>query len=169
MLYPTNVQSTKCKTVIDNILISKSDDSSVSSITELTKGTFYSNPDYNKIYKNFNYEKSYDAWIYEGNERDKIVGYKIFQSYPYDIVEFNIGDYIHWNFNHVELSTWLLTSLDTQYLYNVTGRMLLCNNSLRWKNNDGNLNCYPCVIKDAMTYTNFKWGNDGLVEQGALS
>lgn len=167
MLYPTNVQSTNCKTVIDNILISKSDDSSVSSITELTKGTFYSNPDYNKIYKNFNYEKSYDAWIYEGNERDKIVGYKIFQSYPYDIVEFNIGDYIHWNFNHVELSTWLLTSLDTQYLYNVTGRMLLCNNSLRWKNNDGNLNCYPCVIKDAMTYTNFKWGNDGLVEQGA--
>ncbi len=148
------------------ILSEDSSNSNTASITELTKSTFSENPDYNKVYKNFNYDKTYEAWIYEGNKEDKIVGYKMFQSYPYDKPEFKIGDYIHWNYNHKEISTWLLTSLDTQYLYNVTGRMLECNNSLRWKDKNGNLNCYPCVIKDALTYTNFKWGNSGVVESG---
>ncbi len=148
------------------ILTNNSSNSNTSSITELTKSTFSENPDYNKVYKNFNYDKIYEAWIYEGNKEDKIVGYKIFQSYPYDKPEFKIGDYINWNYSHKEISTWLLTSLDTQYLYNVTGRMLECNNSLRWKDKNGNLNCYPCVIKDALTYTNFKWGNSGIVQSG---
>lgn len=149
-----------------SILTDDARNSNTSSITELTKGAFTENPDYNQVYKNFDYNSVYDAWIYEGNKEDKIVGYKMFQSYPYDEPKFKIGDYIHWNYNHKELSTWLLTSLDTQYLYNVTGRMLECNNSLRWKDTKGVLNCYPCVIKDAMTYTNFKWGNSGLVESG---
>ena len=148
------------------ILSEDSSNSNTASITELTKSTFSENPDYNKVYKNFNYDKTYEAWIYEGNKEDKIVGYKMFQSYPYDKPKFKIGDYIHWNYNHKEISTWLLTSLDTQYLYNVTGRMLECNNSLRWKDKNENLNCYPCVIKDALTYTNFKWGNSGVVESG---
>lgn len=102
-----------------------------------------------------------------GNDEDKIVGYKYLQSYPYDTPQFKIGDYIHWNFNHKELSTWILTSLDTEYLYNVKGRMLECNNSLRWTDSNGELNCYPCVVKDALTYTNFKWGSKGVVEPGA--
>lgn len=148
------------------ILSEDSSNSNTASITELTKSTFSENPDYNKVYKNFNYDKTYEAWIYEGNKEDKIVGYKMFQSYPYDKPKFKIGDYIHWNYNHKEISTWLLTSLDTQYLYNVTGRMLECNNSLRWKDKNENLNCYPCVIKDALTYTNFKWGNSGVVKSG---
>lgn len=135
-------------------------------IIELTKNNFTNSTDHRKVYKNFNYEKSYDAWIYEGNDEDKIVGYKYFQSYPYDTPQFKIGDYIHWNFNHKEFSTWILTSLDTQYLYNVKGRMLECNNSLRWTDEDGEVNCYPCVIKDALTYTNFKWGNKGVVQNG---
>ena len=80
--------------------------------------------------------------------------------------QFRIGDYVHWNFNHRELSTWLITSLDTQYLYNVKGKILECNNSLKWTDENGELNCYPCVIKDAMTYTNFKWGNKGVVQPG---
>ena len=133
---------------------------------ELTKSTFYDSTDYRVVYKNFDYKKSYDCWIYEGNDKDKIVGYKYLQSYPYDTPQFKIGDYIHWNFNHKEYTTWLLISLDTQYLYNVKGRMLQCNNSLRWKDKDGSLNCYPCVIEDSLTYTNFKWGNKGVVESG---
>ena len=133
---------------------------------ELTKDTFYDSTDYRVVYKNFDYSNPYDCWIYEGNDKDKIVGYKYLQSYPYDEPKFKIGDYIHWNFNHKEYSTWILISLDTQYLYNVKGRMLECNNSLRWKDKEGNINCYPCVIEDSLTYTNFKWGNKGIVEPG---
>ncbi|MCI7634037.1 MAG: hypothetical protein MSS80_08445 [Mollicutes bacterium] len=133
---------------------------------ELTQNNFNNSTDHRVVYKNFDYSKSYDAWIYEGNDKDKIVGYKYFQSYPYSEPKFKIGDYIHWNFNHKELSTWILISLDTEYLYNVKGRMLECNNSLRWKDSNGETNCYPCTIEDAFTYTNFKWGNKGVVEPG---
>lgn len=143
------------------------DEQANSQITELTKTSFNSSTDHRIVYKNFDYNTSYDVWIYEGNETNKIVGYKYLQSYPYDEPKFKIGDYIHWNYNHKELSTWILISLDTEYLYNIKGRMLLCNNSLRWKDkNNGEINCYPCVIEDSMTYTNFKWGNKGVVEPG---
>lgn len=169
MLTPIKVSTkTDCVRRINNLLHSKSDTSAESSdqISELTKETFKSSTDYRVVYKNFDYTTKYDTWIYEGNDKDKIVGYKYLQSYPYDTPQFKIGDYVHWNFNHKELSTWILISLDTQYLYNVKGRMLQCNNSLRWKDKHGELNCYPCAIEDALTYTNFKWGSKGVVEDG---
>lgn len=166
MLLPRSMQSSDCKKIVSDILYNESENSQNEAITELAKDNFLSSTDYREVYKNFNYKDKYDACIYEGNDEDKIVGYKYFQSYPYDIPKFKIGDYIHWNYNHKELSTWILTSLDTQYLYNVKGRMLQCNNSLRWKDNNGEINCYPCVIKDALTYTNFKWGNKGVIESG---
>ena len=167
MLSPINISTKQnCIKLINDTLHSNESTDSSDMISDLTKDTFFSNTDYRQVYKNFDYKTAYDAWIYEGNDEDKIVGYKYFQSYPYDEVKFKIGDYIHWNFNHKELSTWLLTSLDTQYLYNVKGRMLQCNNSLRWKDNKNEIHCYPCVIKDALTYTNFKWGNTGVVQSG---
>lgn len=167
MLTPTKVQTkTNCVRMINNLLHSNLEDDANSQITELTEENFGNSTDSRTVYKNFDYNTAYQAWIYEGNDEDKIVGYKYFQSYPYDTPKFKIGDYIHWNFNHQELSTWILTSLDTQYLYNVKGRMLQCNNTLRWKDENGNLNCYPCVIEDALTYTNFKWGNSGVVQTG---
>ena len=169
MLTPIKVSTkTDCVRRINNLLHSKSDTSAESSdqISELTKETFKSSTDYRVVYKNFDYTTKYDTWIYEGNDKDKIAGYKYLQSYPYDTPQFKIGDYVHWNFNHKELSTWILISLDTQYLYNVNGRMLQCNNSLRWKDKNGELNCYPCAIEDALTYTNFKWGSKGVVEDG---
>lgn len=169
MLKPTKVSAkTECVRRINNLLHSDSSTSTESSdqISQLTKENFKASTDYRIVYKNFDYSKPYESWIYEGNDEDKIVGYKYFQSYPYDEPKFKIGDYIHWNFNHKELSTWILTSLDTQYLYNVKGKILQCNNSLRWTDKKGELNCYPCVVKDALTYTNFKWGNKGVVEPG---
>lgn len=167
MLTPTKVSTkTECVKRINNLLHSQDTTEANDQITELTKNNFNNSTDYRVVYKNFNYNKSYDTWIYEGNDEDKIVGYKYLQSYPYDMPQFRIGDYVHWNFNHRELSTWLITSLDTQYLYNVKGKILECNNSLKWTDENGELNCYPCVIKDAMTYTNFKWGNKGVVQPG---
>lgn len=165
MLTPTKVSTkTECVKRVNNLLHSQDTTEANDQITELTKSNFNNSTDYRVVYKNFNYNKSYDTWIYEGNDEDKIVGYKYLQSYPYDMPQFRIGDYVHWNFNHRELSTWLITSLDTQYLYNVKGKILECNNSLKWTDENGELNCYPCVIKDAMTYTNFKWGNKGVIQ-----
>lgn len=167
MLTPTRVSTqTTCIQRINSVLHSnlKDNEDTDAQMTELIQGTFKSSTDYRVVYKNFDYTKPYDTWIYEGNDKDKIVGFKYLQSYPYDTPQFHIGDYIHWNYNHKELSTWILISLDTQYLYNVKGRMLECNNSLRWTDQNGDLNCYPCVVKDALTYTNFKWGSKGVVQ-----
>ena len=167
MLTPTKVSTkTNCIRLINNLLHSDLENEIDDQLLNLTAENFNNSTDHRVVYKNFDYGTSYDAWIYEGNDKDKIVGYKYFQSYPYSEPKFKIGDYIHWNFNHKEYSTWILTSLDTQYLYNVKGRMLQCNNSLRWTDEDGEVNCYPCVIEDALTYTNFKWGNKGVVEAG---
>lgn len=165
MLKPTKVQTkTTCIKMINSLLHSSTNENESVQLTNAVKDNFSNSTDYRVVYKNFNYRKSYDTWIYEGNDKDKIVGWKYLQSYPYDTPQFKIGDYIHWNFNHKELSTWILISLDTEHLYNVKGRMLECNNSLRWKDKNGEINCYPCVIEDALTYANFKWGNKGVVE-----
>ena len=64
----------------------------------------------------------------EGNEADKKLGFKYLQSYPYDPPEFRIGDYVHWKYDHVKFSTWLMISLDTQHIYNTKGRIWMCNN-----------------------------------------
>lgn len=167
-LSPINVTSNINCIKMSNSLLNPTDgDTQTDLVTEVTQTNFFDSTDYRKVYKNFNYNDSIDTWIYEGNTEDKLVGYKLIQSYPYDTVKFKIGDYIHWNSdNSTQLSTWLITSLDSQYLYNVKGRMLLCNNNLKWQDENGNINCYPCVIKDTLTYTNLKWGSKGLVEQG---
>ena len=112
MLTPTKVSTkTECVKRVNNLLHSQDTTEANDQITELTKSNFNNSTDYRVVYKNFNYNKSYDTWIYEGNDEDKIVGYKYLQSYPYDMPQFRIGDYVHWNFNHRELSTWLITSV----------------------------------------------------------
>lgn len=144
-----------------NKFFTKRNDGSI----ELLKNSFELSIDYNEVYTNMNYHTKYKVWIYEGNEKDKVVGYKYLQSYPYEDIKFEKGDYIHWYYGGSDLTTWLLISLDKQYLNNIKGRMMLCNNTLKW--NVGNIiKKYPCVIEDEISYTNYKYGNNGLVEQG---
>lgn len=164
MLSPINVSDISCIDIVNNFTHLR--DKPIDNTIELIKTSFEINPSYNQVFKNFDYNANYKVWIYEGNDKDKIVGYKYIQSYPYDEVKFNIGDYIDWKYDNINLSTWLIISLDKQLLYDVKGRMLLCNNTLKWIDKDNITNSLPCVIEDAMTYRNFKFGNSGVVEQG---
>ncbi|WP_459586059.1 hypothetical protein, partial [Enterobacter asburiae] len=71
----------------------------------------------------------------EGNSDDKTLGYKKMLSYPYQTLQFGIGDYIHFKYLHIrdvpqKWTTWLLISLDTLRLFNVNGRMVPCNQTL---------------------------------------
>lgn len=164
MLSPNNVSNGSCMNVINNFTHLR--DRPVDNTIALIKTSFEINPSYNLVYRNFDQSQDYKVWIYEGNDKDKIVGYKYIQSYPYDEVKFSIGDYIDWKYDNVNLSTWLIISLDKQLLYDVKGRMLLCNNTLKWIDTNNNTKTLPCVIEDAMTYRNFKFGNSGVVEPG---
>lgn len=75
MLTPTKVSTkTNCVQRINSILHDNLNDNieTDSQITELTKNNFDTSTDYRVVYKNFDYSKPYDAWIYEGNDEDKI-------------------------------------------------------------------------------------------------
>ena len=165
MLAPINNNQKSCISIVNDYthVRTKPIDNTIS----ILKNTFEVNPSFNNVFRNFDHNQSFKTWIYEGNEKDKIVGYKYIQSYPYDDVKFEIGDYIEWKYGNSDLSTWLIISLDKQYTHDVKGRMLLCNNTLKWINSDNETISYPCVIEDSMSYTNFKFGNSGVVEPGA--
>ncbi len=120
-------------------------------ITSQIVQDFYVQPGYAEVYKNNLPATSYDVIISDGDKINKTVGYKTLQSYPYSEIQFQIGDYIHWTYGN-ENTIWLLTSLDKQFLFSVTGRMYQCNNELNWTVGATPYS-YPCYIEDKMNFT----------------
>lgn len=162
MLTPKKISSVNCFNRLN--YIRTFDGNYASGITEQLKTSFEESPDYTEVYKNYNFKKIYKTRIFEGNEKDKKLGFKYLQSYPYDTPQFKIGDYVHWKYDHINLSTWLMISLDTQHLYDVKGRILLCNNYLKWIDNSGKVISYECVFEDTLTYASFKYGESGVIQ-----
>lgn len=115
--------------------------------TEKIKESFFRNPQFQTIYKNFNYNEPLWVWIGEGNYDYDQVGYQKMFSYPYDEYKFDIGDYITCIYNDIE-TTWLVTSINKNQKYNVVARIEKTNNSLRWVDDYGNILSYRCVVDD---------------------
>lgn len=130
---------------------------------------FELSPSYEEVYKNNDFAQSYKTWIYEGSKADKLLGFKYMLSYPYEDIKFNVGDFIHWNYDKGNgLSTWFVQSLNKQQYYDTLGRILQCNQKLRWRNDLGEIHSVDCVLMDSMTYVNFlNKGSDGIVEASA--
>lgn len=114
--------------------------------TDALKDSFFDNPFYEQVIKNFDTTTTYDVWITEGDKRDKTVGYKRMVSYPYDTVQFKIGDYIRFNYGGAE-QFWLVASLDKHKIYDVNGRIWECNIELKWKDSDSNEFSYMATDK----------------------
>ena len=119
--------------------------------TETIKSTFKLSPNYKEVFINNDKNISYDTWIYEGANKEQIVGHKYIHFYPYDKLVANQGDYINWDYyGNGKLTTWLLQSLDTTSQYEVIGKMRLCTNQLRYYDDNGNYIELPCVIDDKL-------------------
>lgn len=114
---------------------------------EKVKESFFRNPQFKVIYKNFNYDEPLWVWIGEGDYDYKQVGYQKMFSYPYDEYKFDIGDYITCIYNDVE-TTWLVTSINKNQKYNVVAHIEKTNNSLKWIDDYGKLISHRCVIDD---------------------
>ena len=83
MLTPTKVSTkTECIQRINSLLHSEETTESNSQLTQLTKDNFMNSTDHRVVYKNFDYNTAYDAWIYEGNDKDKIVGVRQKKQFP---------------------------------------------------------------------------------------
>lgn len=94
------------------------------------RDNFYSLPNVETVYINFTATPTYDVQIKSGNISKDFLGYKTMISYPYDNIKFSLGDYIHWSYGG-ENTIWLLLSLDRQNIYDVKGRIFLCNRILK--------------------------------------
>ncbi len=111
--------------------------------------SFFDNIAYTQVTKNFDYVTTYDTWIFEGDTKDKEVPYKRLLSYPYNTVQFSKGDYINFSYGGID-TIWLLTTLESQHIWDVIGRIYRCNETLKWTDSEDELQEYPCVIEDRM-------------------
>lgn len=142
--------------------------------SDAVKEGFEEDANYRIVYKNMDYDTTYKTWIYEGNASEKTVGYLHLLSYPYDTVKFAIGDYIQFDYNEgyenpADYKVWIMQALDQRHLYEVHGRMLPCNQHLRWQAGDGAVYDYPCYFNTEMTKTNILDSGQGFnVESGAV-
>ena len=81
-----------------------------------------------------------------------MVGYKKLQSYPYDVVQFNEGDYVHFDYYHEgKITTWLIVGMDSVLKEELIGRIRHCTNELRFLDDDGILRRVPVVVDDKQT------------------
>ncbi len=111
--------------------------------------SFFRNPNYQKVYKNFDYTKEYHVWIGEGNYEYKQVGYMKMLSFPYKEYQFNIGDYITCIYDGKE-TTWLIRTITKNHPYECIAHIEKTNNNLKWIDEYGNLISYRCVVSDKM-------------------
>lgn len=164
MITPINVVQNNCKITkkFQDINSTKED-----ILIENVKNGFEQSPSYTEVIRNFDETTKYKTWIYEGNKVDKIVGYKTLVSYPYDDLKFQIGDFITFEYGKIPNSTWLIESFNYQHTFDAKGRILECNNVLKYRNNNI-VTSVPCVFMDNVTYTNFSnKGTDRVVEPNA--
>ena len=168
MLTPTNVKNSCC---IQQIRDFKSIDNEAKDILvqNIIFG-FEQSPSYEPVYVNYDLTKVYKTWIQEGNKKDKIVGFKELISYPYEQIKFKVGDFISWKYRKdvADLSVWLVESFNEQQYYDARGRILECNQKIKWRKSSVEVESVDCVLMDNMTYVNFLGkGTDGLVEPNA--
>jgi hypothetical protein len=119
-------------------------------ITQSIKDEFHGFPNYYQIYKNGVSTTLYDVVINEGDKGEKLSGYKKLLSYPYDTPQFTKGDLIYWTYGGTS-TMWLLVSDNKQYLYGVGGRIIQCENYLRWIHN-GIVYEIPCVKDEGVGF-----------------
>ena len=145
-------------------------DSYEQSYVDYMKVTMEETPGHTSVFKNFDYVSTFDTLVMDYDTGKNLVGYKRFVSFPYETIQFSIGDYLHFKAagDDSSLDTWLIFALDKQLIYNVNGKIKRCNNALKWKDSYGNAFSYPCVIDDKLNNSDIDFARQINVPQGGI-
>lgn len=115
-------------------------------IADEIKNDFKSLPNYTIAYKNLDYDNEYDILVVDETNLRLSIQEKKFISYPYDLPQFELGDYISFKDATGYIIDWLIETLDTQYNFRVTGRIGRVNDKLRFYDDDGVYHELPAVV-----------------------
>lgn len=89
-----------------------------------------------------------------GDKHKSVIGYKDFVSYPYTQPKFNCGDMVHFQYNQ-KPADWLVLSIEKQNYFDVRGRLVLCNEEIRYFKGTEKVS-YPCVFLDEISSANLQ-------------
>ena len=168
MILPIPNNQSCVKKIEDTLWTSGTQENEAQQWSNAIKQNFFRSLDYTVVHKNLDYTKDYDAWVFQGNKDDKILGsFKEFLSYPYDTRQFDIGDYISFDYGG-DIHDWLLTSLDKKLYYDIKGRIERCNIRLKWQDKNGTIFDYPSVAKEELTRDMFDFNSAININSGKL-
>jgi hypothetical protein len=115
-------------------------DNLIDSIASDFKDNLY----WKSVYKNLKTDATYDIWIYEGYTKTKKE--TKFTSYPYDTVQFSIGDYISYVNENGNTQIFLITMINDINTFEVSGTLQECNFILKFQSpTNGAILSYPCI------------------------
>lgn len=109
----------------------------------------------------------YKTLIKDYDKSKNLIGYKFLISYPYTTCNFNVGDYINFEYGGVT-TNWLIFALDKQFTYNVNGKIKKCNNVLKWLDSNGNELTYKCVIEDKINNSDLDENKQIIIPEGGI-
>jgi hypothetical protein len=125
------------------------------------RDSFFDNIAWTQVTKNSD-TTVYDTWIYDGDTNAKAMGHKKLVSYPYNTAQFSVGDYVHFSYASTS-TTWIITSLDKQDIYDVNGRIFQCNKVLKWKTSNNVTYTYDTFLINKIQH------KDGIFDNKYLS
>lgn len=105
----------------------------------------------------------YKLFVIDYNTDKLLIGYKKYVEYPYDSQVYYVGDYILWN-----SESWLVFSCDNQIHWNRRGIIKKCNNLLKWKDSNGNILSYKCVIDDKFNNSDLDFTMHMIIPEGTI-
>ena len=119
----------------------------------LFSSAFKDAPEYQKVGLG-NPNNYYDSWIFSGEAYKLLINQKKLSLDPTqsDIpLNFFNGQYVYWNINSID-EIWIIKTSDINNSDKPTCTIEKCNNTLRWIDDNGNLQQFPCVINSLMSF-----------------
>jgi len=135
-------------------------------IVSAIEDTFKNNVSYYQVYKNYDFDRVYDALIIDYSDWREVVSRKKIIMYPEQ--ELADGDYVHWTYGGAD-TVWLVMSSDQQHSYRISGEIQRTNNDLKWYNNDGDLISWRCVIENKVNESAFNFARYLATASGDLT